>query len=106
MTTLHDLRRAAEAIRHDDDGRNDRVCSSIASWPGPPAACDCRRGELLATLDAAEKTLQMCKEALDDGFTRAIGTEQHPCLYDAQHVNWVHKELAAFLNPPDDDDAT
>ena len=105
MTTIHDLRRAANERGHHDDCR---------AWVTPSGdypddnECDCGQTELLTTLDAAEKHLPglVFKIALEchtrgrmwgkEGMTKEA-MEELEC--------YINRELTAFLNPKDETDA-
>ena len=93
---IHDLRRAAEAMPHWD-----RCWFRVHR---KEEDCQCGRRKLLATLDAVEAHLrEMVLHPLGDGYCKSAGMTN--AIYDDQYVNFAHGHLAAFLNPPDDDDA-
>ena len=76
---FHDLRRAAEVQGHDTN------CDVNDHWQDKP--CNCGHVVWLTTLDAAEAHLREMAEREDD----SIG------------FRGLQQELAAFLNPPDDE---
>ena len=85
MTTLSDLRRAAEAMPHE------YLVNRCPALKG--RECDCARKDLLDVLDAAEQHLrEMVLEFLDDVLFKTN------VEYDFQSVNFAHGHLTAFLN--------
>ena len=93
MTTIHDLRRDAESVAHDEwcEHHDKNWCT------GTPL---CKRAVLLATLDAVEKHLrEMVLQPLDDGWHGPEQGGDISELYDMQAVNFAHGHLAAFLSP-------
>ena len=89
MTDLAELRAAIEAT-HDPDCPISYSCIA-------PMHCGCNHWKnVITALDALEKALTMCKEALDDGYTEGLKVGKG--LYGDQHVNWVHKELTHMLD--------
>ena len=109
MTTFHDLRRDAEAMLHTPtiyDALGAIVVNACPIRAGEKT-CTCGRNKLLSTLDAAKAHLrEMVFEVAFECHTRGRiwgkdgVTKEH--MQDLER--YVNRQLAAFLNPPDESD--